>query len=289
MEGAMSRPDIITFMSDSGWSGAYVAACEGTMVTVRPQARVFHISHEVPAGDVAAGALTLQRVAPLFPCAVHLAVVDPGVGTARRPIVVACGRGDMLVGPDNGLLLGAAEALGGLVGAWDLDPAAVRRWAGLPVDKVSFTFHGRDIFSPAAAVLAGSGDPSSLGTTIDPASLVRLAPPVVEHIEGGVIAQVVEIDRFGNTGLALRFADLPPGGGEFVVEVPGEDLPEWRARVVRTFGDLHPGELGVYCDSWGQTALTLNSASAAQLLTLERGMRVQLTVAHEPDPGLSVS
>ena len=104
----------ITFLSDFGWCGGYVAACEATMVRVCPQARVLHVSHEVPVGDVAAEPLVLARVAPLCPEAVHLAVVDPGVGTARRPVALATARGDLLVGPDNGLLIDAAEALGGL-------------------------------------------------------------------------------------------------------------------------------------------------------------------------------
>jgi S-adenosylmethionine hydrolase len=280
----MSRLDIITFISDFGWSGGYAAVCEAVMATVRPQARVCHISHEVPVGDVAAGALTLQRVAPLYPPAVHLAVVDPGVGTARRPLALTSTRGDALVGPDNGLLLGAAEALGGLKTAWLLDPSRVRARAGLPVDGVSSTFHGRDLFSPAAALLAATGDPSPLGSPLDPSALVRLLSPTAELTDDGAVAQVIETDRFGNVGLALRFADLLPQNGGFVVEIVGEDLPEWDARVVRTYGELRPGELGLFCDSWGQAALALNAASAAQLLSLKRGMVVRLKAAREPSP-----
>ena len=109
----MKSLHMITFLSDFGWCGGYVAACEATIARVSPSARVLHVSHEVPVGDVAAGALVLARVAPLCPEAVHLAVVDPGVGTARRPVALAAARGDLLVGPDNGLLIDAAEALGG--------------------------------------------------------------------------------------------------------------------------------------------------------------------------------
>jgi S-adenosylmethionine hydrolase len=277
----MSGPDIITFLSDSGWGGGYVAVCEAMVARIRPQARVFHISHEVPVGDIAAGALTLQRIAPLYPTAVHLAIVDPGVGAGRRPLAVTTRRGDVLVGPDNGLLLAAAEALGGLDTAWLLDPLRVRARAGLPVDQVSSTFHGRDVFAPTAALLAALTDPAPFASPLDATTLVRLPPPLAETREDGAIAQVIEVDRFGNVGLALRFADLSPQHGHFIVEIVGEDLPEWKARVVRTYGELRPGELGVFCDSWGQVALALNSASAAQLLSVDRGMKVELRAAQD--------
>jgi S-adenosylmethionine hydrolase len=273
----MSGLDIITFITDFGWAGGYVAACEAIVIRVRPEARVFHVSHEVPVGDIAAGALTLERIAPSFPPAVHLALVDPGVGTGRRPLALTTVRGDTLVGPDNGLLLPAADALGGLSGAWALDATLIRDKAGLPVGQVSSTFHGRDVFAPAAALLAATTDPAPLGSPLDPAGLVRLAPPSAEVNPEGAVAQVIEVDRFGNVGLALRFADLSPQGGHFLVEMMGEHLPEWIARVVRTYGELGSGELGVFCDSWGQVALALKSASAAQLLSLDRGMRVRLT------------
>ncbi len=144
----MNGLDIITFLSDFGRDGGYVAACEAVVARVQPHARVLHISHEVAVGDVAAGALILERVAPLCPPAVHLAVIDPGVGTERRPLALRTTRGDVLVGPDNGLLPRAADALGGLTGAWMLDPARVRSRAGLRGNCVSSTFHGRDLFAP---------------------------------------------------------------------------------------------------------------------------------------------
>lgn len=275
----MSGVDIMTFTSDFGWGGGYVAACEAIVATIARGVRVLHVLHEVPAGDVLAGALTLQRVAPLFPPAVHLAVVDPGVGTVRRPLALVTARGDALVGPDNGLLLDAAGALGGLKSAWLLDPARVRHQAGLPDGEVSFTFHGRDVFAPAAALLATAVDPSSLGSAIDPAGLARLAPPFAEVSGDGAVAEIIEIDRFGNAGLALRFALLAPQEGDFAVEVVGEDLPDWNARVVKTYGELRAGELGIFCDSWGQVALALNGASAAELLSIERGTRLRLTRA----------
>jgi hypothetical protein len=173
--------------------------------------------------------------------------------------------------------LDAAEALGGIVTAWLLDPPALRGAAGLAPDEVSSTFHGRDVFAPAAALMAMGGDSSLVGSAIKPAGLVRLARPFVDSSAEGVVAEVVEVDRFGNVGLALGFAGLRPQEGSYSVEIAGEELPAWRARVVTTYGDLSPGELGIFCDSWGQLALALNEASAAQLLAIERGMKVRLT------------
>jgi len=276
----MKSLEMVTFMSDFGWCGGYVAACEATIARVCPSARLLHVTHEVPVGDVAAGALVLARVAPLYPEAVHLAVIDPGVGTARRPIALSAARGDFLVGPDNGLLIDAAASLGGATGAWALDVERVRARASLPHETVSTTFHARDLFAPASALLAAGADPASLGQPVDLASLVRLAPAPVQATDVGVSAPVIEIDRFGNVGLGLRFAELPAredAGAEFLVEVAGDDVPEWSARVVSTYGDLLPGELGLIRDSWGQAALALNGASASEFLGVRQGVMVTLS------------
>ena len=121
----------------------------------------------------------LARVCALYPPAVHLAVIDPGVGTARRPLVIATERGDILVGPDNGLLPGAAETLGGMSGIWLLDPQRVRAEADLPPAAVSSTFHGRDVFAPAAALFSMGVHPDTCGLVLDSSSLVRLTPPLL--------------------------------------------------------------------------------------------------------------
>ena len=274
---------IITFLSDFGTGGGYVAACEATMVRLCPETRVFHISHDVPVGDVAAASLVLARVAPLYPPSVHLAVVDPGVGTTRRPLALATDRGDILVGPDNGLLIAAATALGGSTAAWALDIGEVRARTGLPPESVSSTFHGRDLFSPASALFASGADPGSLGRPLDLAGLVDIAPIHAESTDEGVSAPVIEVDRFGNVGLGVQFALMPHAGdglgGAFVVAVAGEGAPEWTARLVQTYGDLAAGELGLIRDSWGQAALALNGASAAELLGVRRGVMVTLTPA----------
>ena len=269
--------EVITFLTDFGWDGGYVAACEAVMASINPQARVIHVSHDMAVGDVGAGSLVLQRVAPLCPPSVHLAVIDPGVGTSRRPLALVTRRGDILVGPDNGLLLPAADALAGVAAAWLLDPIRLRARAGLSGSAPSSTFHGRDIFAPAAALLSLGEHLRQFADDTDPTSLLRLPLPAWHATQEGAVAEVVEIDRFGNVGLAVRYEQLADLRDAVTVEVVGEDLPPWDARVVETFGQLHPGELGVLRDSWGHLALALNGASAAQLLSLERGMSVELS------------
>lgn len=275
----MKSLDTVTFLSDFGGGWGYVAACEATIARISPGIRLFHMSHDIPVGDVAAAALVLARIAPLYPEAVHLAVVDPGVGTPRRPLALSTARGDFLVGPDNGLLLEAGTALGGLGGGWALDMEKVRSVAGLPSEGTSTTFHGRDLFAPAAALLATGVEPRSLGDPLDLGSLVRLAPARARFVDGGIYAGVMEVDRFGNVGLGLPFADLPRAGeanGAFVIETPPDTVPERTARVVQTYADLAPGELGLLRDSWGQTAIVLNGASAAEFLDVRRGVTIVL-------------
>jgi S-adenosyl-L-methionine hydrolase (adenosine-forming) len=277
----VERYELITFLSDFGWQGGYVAACEAILAAVCPHARVLHVSHEVALGDVRDGATTLARVAALTPPAVHLAVVDPGVGTERRPLALQTNRGDLLVGPDNGLLGPAAAALGGVASAWRLIPERVRLTASLPANGLSSTFHGRDLFAPAAALLACGSPIAVLAEPIPSESLATLAPALLERLPGAVRAEVVEVDRFGNVALSLRLDSVGPIADTVTVQVEGEPDPTWTARVVRTFADLKPGELGLLQDSWGHAGLTLNAASAAELLGARRGsvIRLALTTA----------
>jgi len=274
----VERYELITFLSDFGWQGGYVAACEATLAAICPHARVLHVSHEVALGDVRDGATTLARVAPLTPPAVHLAVVDPGVGTERRPLALQTDRGDLLVGPDNGLLGPAAAALGGVVSAWRLVPERVRLTASLPANGLSSTFHGRDLFAPAAALLACGSPVAALAEPMPAEGLATLPPPLLERLPGFVRAEVVEVDRFGNVALSLNLDSVAPVPDTVAVEVEGEPEPAWLARVVRTFGDLKPGELGLLQDSWGHAGLTLNAASAAELLGARRGSVIRLVL-----------
>jgi S-adenosylmethionine hydrolase len=183
---------------------------------------------------------------------VHLAVVDPGVGTERRAIAITTTRGDVLVGPDNGLLLPSAEALGGIASAFELSDPRYR------LEAVSATFHGRDLFAPAAAHVAVGVDPSRLGPPVD--ELVAAAPPFVRSARGLVEADVLRFDHFGNIRLAASGLGLS-GDVEVVC-----DAGRFEARVGRTFADVEAGALLVYVDSSGFTALACRGGSARELL-----------------------
>lgn len=255
--------DWISLTTDYGLSDGFTAACHGVLARLAPGVRVIDVTHLVPPADVARGAAVLAQAVPHLPPSVHVAVVDPSVGTQRRGIAIEAGH-SILVGPDNGLLLAAADVLGGPVRAWVLDNA---EWFA---ESVSPTFHGRDIFTPVAARLAAGAPLSEAGTPIDPASLVRLPDPVLEIGDGYVDAEVLTVDRFGNVQLAA------PGG---VLDSLPDRLsvggqPATRAT---TFADAEPGALLVFIDSAGRVALALNGGRAVLVLSVSPGDVLRLT------------
>jgi len=269
----------ISFLSDYGWAGGYVAACEATIASIAPTMRMLHICHDIALGDVRDGGAVLARVAPLGPPAIHLAVIDPGVGSDRVALAVHVARGDYLVGPDNGLLGPAIEALGGVEDAWLLDPRTVRTHAQLTPVEPSYTFHGRDVFAPAAALLATGLPAAVLGRSLSGTVLHAAEEPLAEIGADVARLEVTEIDRFGNVALALGLEQLlVRDSRELRISVHGEDEQEWRSRVVRTFSDLKPGELGILQDSWGRASLALNGASAAELLGARLGGIVRISL-----------
>src|SRR5207249_9612659 len=192
------RPDVarpvITFLSDFGPSAP--AVCRGVMFGIAPDANVIDITHQVPRFSIRDGAASLVFALPHMPVGVHIAVVDPGVGTERLPLALKTGRGDLLVGPDNGLLIAAAEELGGIVEARSITNRA------LMLERISSSFHGRDIFSPTAAHLATGTPFEEVGPTVPLDSLVRL-PEVRPTVRDGVLeTAVVHVMVFGNVTLA---------------------------------------------------------------------------------------
>ncbi|MGN9914717.1 SAM hydrolase/SAM-dependent halogenase family protein [Phytohabitans sp. LJ34] len=255
----------ISLTTDYGLSDGFVAACHGVIARLAPGVRVIDVTHGVAPGDVPRGAAVLAQTVPHLPPAVHIAVVDPGVGTARRG-VAARTPGGLLVGPDNGLLPWAADALGGIEALVEL---ANPEWF-LP--DVSRTFHGRDIFAPVAARLAVGADIADAGPATDPATLVRLADPVVAVGEGWLEAEVLTIDRFGNVQLAAT--------GE-ALDGLGEHLRVGGVRAVRgaTFAAAAPGGLVVYVDSAGRAAVAINGGRAAVVLSVTPGDVVRLVAA----------
>jgi S-adenosyl-L-methionine hydrolase (adenosine-forming) len=267
---AMGGYDWITFTSDYGLEDHFVGVCHGVMARVAPAVRVIDVTHAVPAQDVRHGAVVLAQAVGYLPAAVHLAVVDPGVGTGRGMVAVEAG-GQVLVGPDNGLLVPAAEALGGVGRVHALENPAYR------LAPVSATFHGRDVFAPAAAHLAAGVDPAELGPELDPAGLVRLAA-VAPRVDGErARGRVLLVDRFGNLALDLRRRDLEALG--VAIGDPVELRVGGRAhRLVfaETFAAVPAGGLLVHEDSFGSLALAVNRGRAAERLAAQAGDPVEL-------------
>jgi hypothetical protein len=251
---------LFTLTTDFGAGSGYPAQVKGVLLSAHPGARIVDVSHEVPRYDVLAGALLLEAVLPWLPAdGIHLAVVDPGVGTVRRALCVRDPEGRRLLGPDNGLL---TPFLGAGARAWALsDPAVV------PV-PASATFHGRDLFAPVAAALAAGVAPERVGPEVrDP---VRLPWPQALVHEGTVSGVTLAADPFGNLATSIRAADLA-GRGISSAEVGGRP-----ARWVHTFGDGAVGELVVLVGSGGRVEVAVREGSAAERLGGVRGIPVVL-------------
>ena len=253
----MGRYEWISLTTDYGLSDGFVAACHGVVARLAPGVRVIDVTHMVSPGDVRRGSAVLAQTVPHLPDAVHIAVVDPGVGTARRAIAVQAGRG-VLVGPDNGLLPDAARALGGVARAVALTN---RSWHAATVAN---TFHGRDVFVPVAARIAAGADMADAGEAIDVDALVRLPDPLVMIGDGVIEAEVLTVDRFGNVQLAA------PGDA---LDRLGTALRVGGMRAVRgaTFADAPAGVLLAYVDSAGRIALAINGGRAVVALAVSPG------------------
>ena len=261
------RP-FISFLTDFGQDSA-AAICRGVMLSIARDAQIVDISHSVRKYAIRDGAFLLHAALPWMPIGVHVGVVDPGVGTPRRPIGILTGRGDVLIGPDNGLLIAAAEKLGGIREVRVLEN---RAWM---LEQTSSTFHGRDIFSPVAAHLAIGGEFAEVGPVIDPASLVVIRFPQPEVGDGVLHSSVVYVDSFGNLRLAGDAADLVRAVGELR---PGRSLSvEFGAANgsgaivetvpwARTFGEIPPGRPLLYEDSSGRLGYADNQADVARRL-----------------------
>ena len=261
----------ICFLSDFGLADDFVGTCKGVMVGIAPGVTVVDLGHEVPGFEVEVGAEVLQHATRYMPeDAIYLVVVDPGVGTERRALALRTESGAFLVGPDNGLLVPAAEALGGISAVVLLTNGRYH------VHPVSNTFHGRDVFSPAAAYLAAGVELSELGKTADPSSLVRLSLPGIEEggIGEGVTARILSVDRYGNARLSVtqEEAELEYGA------VLGVDVGdgEMSVRYLETFGSAKAGELVLVPDSHWRLSLAINKGNAAHALALKTGGRVRL-------------
>jgi S-adenosylmethionine hydrolase len=264
----------LSFLTDYGLEDGFVAACHGAAARIAPASRVIDITHLVPPGDVRRGAAVLAQTVGYLPPAVHVAVVDPGVGTVRRAIAVAAGD-SIVVGPDNGLLSWAIAALGGAQQAIQLTNGEL--W----LHPVSATFHGRDIFMPVAAHLASGKPLTDAGDEIPTSDLVELPAPTSRVQDGEAEGEVMSVDRFGNVQTSIPAADvglLGIGIGSPVVVRCGRRT--LTVPYLDTFAGGAPGEIVAFTDSAGLISLAINAGDAAQQLGLPPGAHVRLSQAH---------
>jgi S-adenosyl-L-methionine hydrolase (adenosine-forming) len=269
----VTRFRYLSFLTDYGLDDGFVAACHGVAARIAPHAAIIDVTHLVPPGDVRRGAAVLAQTVPYLPPAVHVAVVDPGVGTARRGVAVAAGD-SVFIGPDNGLLSWAVTASGGAARAFSLTNREL--WLA----SVTATFHGRDIFMPVAAHLADGTELTATGAEIDVADLVTLPAPERLIRDSVAEGEVLTADRFGNVQLSITASDaaqigLKPGttahirSGSHRLAIPYREM----------FGAVAPGELVAYADSAGLVAIAVNGGNAAQRLGLPPGARVSIAAA----------
>jgi S-adenosylmethionine hydrolase len=265
-----ARP--VSFLSDYGLSDEFVGVVHGVIAGICPEARVIDLGHGIPRHDVQAGALALVRSLPYVPAGVHLAVVDPEVGARRRAIALRTADEDrFLVGPDNGLLIPAAERFGGVAEAVEISSSPWR------LEPVSATFHGRDVFAPVAARLACGAPLASAGEPLELGEIVVLVRSEPRQEEDALVVHVVGTDTFGNAMLDAAHDDLMGSGlrlGDPVAARAGGRRV--RGVVARTFSDVGSGDLLVYEDAGGSLALAVNGGDAAALLGLRAGDEVRL-------------
>lgn len=265
---------IITIMTDFGLRDGYVGVMKGIILGIAPEAHIVDITHLVSPQNVSEAAITFNRSAPYFPeDTIHICVVDPGVGTARRPIAARIGA-QRFVGPDNGiitLLLAHARREGWPVEIVHLDQP--RYWRA----EISNVFHGRDIFAPVAAHLAASRDIAltDVGSPMDDPVLLPLALP--ERTDDGLRGAIAHIDHFGNVATNVRVEDMA-GLGDVIVRACGAEV----RGLSRTFGERAPGELIAFFSSHGELALAVVNGNAGQRLGARVGDPVEVVCLSAP-------
>ncbi len=262
------RYDTVSFLSDYGRADEFVGIVHSILRSTAPGVTVIDITHDIAPHDVRGGGLALARSAQYLCPGVVLAVVDPGVATARRGIALEVGGGQsVLVGPDNGLLAPAVAMVGGATRAVSLTNTDYHLPAPGP------TFDGRDVFAPVAAALCTGVDIGELGDDVDPNTLMPGMIPVIREEDGDLVTDVMWIDRFGNCQLNVDPDDLDDWGDRIRIQVNGT----WRlARRVDAYAEIGSGEVGLIIDSYGLIAIALDRRSARAELALDTGNEVRL-------------
>jgi len=260
----------VTFLSDFGLQDDFVGTCHGVIKRIAPETQIIDITHGIPFQAILQGALVLANTVPYMPGGVHLAVVDPGVGGIRRAVALQDGEGRLYVGPDNGLLVPAADRAG-IAAAHELANPAYA------LDVVSRTFHGRDLFAPAAAHLSLGVPVEELGPPLDPDALVRLDLPQPAIGETRIDATALYVDSFGNIALNLT-RDHADGAGivpgtQVELDLSGE---RYFAVAARTFADAGPGDIILYEGAYGNVAIAISGGSAAEMFGVGAGQEVRI-------------
>ena len=262
---------IVTLLTDYGRNDDFVGVCHGVIRRIHPGAEIVDITHGIERHAVRQGALVLRNALPFMPVGVHVAVVDPQVGTERRAVALRTGDGRMLVGPDNGVLSLAWERCEGVEMTVDVTRSPHR------LEPVSATFHGRDIFAPVAAHLAAGAELADAGDPLELDSLERVELPEPRVEDGEVVAHALVVDAFGNVSLNVDHERLAGTGitlgGRVEVEAGGERR---EATYAQTFADVSSGDLIVYQDAYRTLALAINRGDAAGTLGLGPDAEVRL-------------
>jgi S-adenosylmethionine hydrolase len=271
LDSAVATPRPITFLSDYGYEDEFAGVCRAVIAQIAPGAPLIDLSHGIGRQNIRQGAVVLANALPSCPPGVHLAVVDPGVGSPRRAVAVAVAEGRFLVGPDNGLLSRALDRLGGALAAVELSRSPFR------LEPVSATFHGRDLFAPVAAHLALGARLEEAGESIDPASLTTLDLPTPRIGPEEIVAHAIHVDGYGNVTLDLdasMLAESPLSPGDaFEVRAPdGHFNGVW----ARTFVDVDAGDVLLFEDSSSALALAVSGGSAAGLMNIAPDAEITL-------------
>ena len=267
------RFETVSFLSDYGTTDEFVGVVHSVIRQIAPEVRVIDLTHQVPVHDIRAGGLTLARSAQYLAPGVVLAVVDPGVGTARKAIAVEVGDGEsILVGPDNGLLAPAVAMVGGATRAVELTAETYRFPAPGP------TFAGRDVFAPAAAHLCNGVDLTELGPEIDPFALTPAMIPITREEGDELIAEVLWTDQFGNLQLNVDPAEIESLGDRVELRFGTRSRTGIRHE---TYAEVAVGEIGLIVDSYGLVSLAVNRASAAEELGLYTGDEVRVVLSDD--------
>lgn len=278
----MTPDPTISFLSDYGTADEFVGVVHSVIRQISPSTVVVDVTHEIPPHDVRAGGLALARAAQYLAPGVVLAVVDPGVGTDRRPIAIEVGDGEaILVGPDNGLLAPAVAMVGGATRAFALTNPDYQLAAPGP------TFAGRDVFAPAAAHLCAGVPIEELGDEVDTNGLMPAMVPITRFENGELVAEVLWTDRFGNLQLNVDPDEIAGWGDRIGLRFEGGSRTGLR---VDAYAEVRTGEVGLLVDSYGLLSIAVDRSSAAQELSLGTGDEVRLVnLAADEAPAGSVT